>query len=371
MANHHPSFAGQYLKNYREQHGLTQEQFARDLGIEARSLRAYETGERQLNNINELRRMADLLGVDAAQLGAAALQVPRSAEEIEETLDHGWELIEQSRMTEARTVVETLAHHVRSQITGDDRPLLRSLARVYHSAGYMVSEATQARESYEAMLYYKEMETVSRLIQDHTLLNIALTYQGDMYRRLGDVTKAVRYLEAARDTTPQADLAARGNGIQLLARVYFKQGNLASFDRAMKEAEELSYQFDPGADNSTRGHYNAGTVYEDWGRAYSDLGNTNQAMDYLDKAEANLPTTPFWTLLMKTSRAIALVKGNDIQAGIALAIEASAESRAAGIGRFLDRMRSIDRYLEQKERALSNARRPLQDALYGDVDVDF
>lgn len=47
-----PSFAGQFLKEYRKQNNnISQEQLAYDLNIEARTLRAYENGERQLNNI--------------------------------------------------------------------------------------------------------------------------------------------------------------------------------------------------------------------------------------------------------------------------------------------------------------------------------
>jgi transcriptional regulator with XRE-family HTH domain len=48
-----PSFAGQFLKDYRKTHQLSQEQLAYDLMIEPRTLRAYESGERQLTNINE------------------------------------------------------------------------------------------------------------------------------------------------------------------------------------------------------------------------------------------------------------------------------------------------------------------------------
>jgi len=55
-----------------------------------------------------------------------------------------------------------------------------------------------------AIHYYHEMESVARIIHDQTLLNIALTYQGDMYRRLSDLSKAITYLEAARDTSLQA-----------------------------------------------------------------------------------------------------------------------------------------------------------------------
>ena len=46
------------------------------------------------------------------------------------------------------------------------------------------------------------MEEVARTLNNHTLLNIALTYQGDMFRRLGRYGKAITYLEVARYTTP-------------------------------------------------------------------------------------------------------------------------------------------------------------------------
>src|SRR5689334_9295302 len=313
---HTPSFAGQFLKSYREKHGLTQEQLASDLNIEPRTLRAYENGERELNNVKELHRIANRLGVEPEQLGVAGLlYVPRTPEEIEEALQHVWSLVETSHLREAKAVVERLAQNLRTQITSENPALLRSLAHTYHCAGYIVSEATKAAESYDAIRYYKEMETISRIIRDDTLLNIALTYQGDMHRRLGNLEKAAIFLEAARDTTPEADNAALGNGIQLLARIYIRKGDLDSFERAMKKAEELAQSFDAKT-SSTRGHYNLGTVYEEYGRTYADLGRTFKAMEYLDLAEKNLPKTKFWELLIATSKATALIRGENIEAGV-------------------------------------------------------
>lgn len=222
--------------------------------MEPRTLRAYEHGERLLHNVKEVHRIADRLGVEPEQLGVVgALYVPRTPEEIEEALQHAWELGEESRLREARAVIERLAQNLRTQITSENPALLRSLAQTYHAAGYIVSEATKAGESYDAMLYYKEMETIARLIKDDTLLNIALTYQGDMYRRPGNLDTAAIYLEAARDTTPNADSAAVGSGMQLVARVYLRIEDSQGFEQAMKESEELSYSFDQGT-SSTRGH---------------------------------------------------------------------------------------------------------------------
>ena len=214
------------------------------------------------------------------------------------------------------------------------------------------------------------METIARIIKDDTLLNIALTYQGDMYRRLGNLDKAISYLEAARDTTPQADKAALGNGIQLLARAYIRKGERANFEFAMRQTEALAHAFDPTT-GSTRGHYGPGTVYEEYGRSYADLGQTLKAMEYLDKAQEDLPHNEFWGLLLTTSRAVALVKGNEIQSGVQLAVEATEKIKKVGILRFLDRIYLINQHLENLERQIGTQRKPLQEALYSNHAIDY
>jgi transcriptional regulator with XRE-family HTH domain len=358
------------LKEYRKNHKLTQEQLAHDLNVEPRTLRAWEN-ERPTDNINELYRIADFLGIDPKQLGLSGIVfVPRTPEQVERVMQHAWSLVGESRLHEARIIIEQLAKNLRAQITTEDPQLLRSLAQVYHSAGYIVSEATEAEESQEAIIYYREMENIARILNDPTLLNIALTYHGDMYRRLGKLDKAATYLEAARDKTPGADEAALGNGIQLLARVYLRKGELSNFETAMKQSEELSYTFDPAA-SSTKGHYSPGTVYEEYGRSYADMGMTQKSMEYLDRAQANLPQTKFWELLIKTSRASALVKGNDLESGVELAIETTKEIKSLGVLRYLDRIHMLNKHLEKLERQIGKIRRPLQEVLYGERDLDY
>lgn len=345
------SLLSQVLKEYRKEHGLTQEQLAYDLHVEPRTLRAWEN-ERPTNNINELRRIADLLGIEPERLGVAtAIYVPRTAEQIEEVIVHIWELVEGSRLQEAVNTVKQLAHTLETQITSEDSAFLTGLARTYHAAGYIISEATRASESPRAITYYGQMEEIARILDDHTLLNISLTYQGDMYRRLGNIPKAISYLEAARDTTPRADTAARGNGLQLLGRAYLRllgETKLSDFERAMAEAEELAHTFDPQA-SSTQGHYSLGTVYEEYGRSYTELGQMQKALEYLDLAEANLPTTKFWRLLVMISRAIVLIKDGELQTGTQLAIEAAKQSQEAGIGRYLERLYNVQEFLDEEE----------------------
>ena len=346
-----PSFAGQFLKDYRKSNNLSQEQLAFDLSMEPRTLRAYENGERQLSNINELRRITDLLGIEPERLGiSASIYIPRTAEQITDVIEHVWSLVEESRLQEALNIIERLVQDVRTQITSEDPKLLKSLAQAYHAAGYIFSEVTGASESYGAIRYYEQMEKIAHILNDHTSLNIALTYQGDMYRRLGNFNKAITYLEAARDTTPRADEAARGNGLQLLGRAYFRRDKKESteFEHAMGEATDLANNLELKG-SSTQGHYGLGTVYEEYGRTYTDLGDIQKAMEYLDLAQSHLPSTKFWELLVMISRAIVLIKDGELQDGIQLAISAANQSKAAGIGRYLERVYNIQEYLDEEE----------------------
>ncbi|HKV59195.1 MAG TPA: helix-turn-helix transcriptional regulator [Ktedonobacteraceae bacterium] len=364
------SLLSQVLKEYRKSHGLTQEQLAEKLSIEPRTLRSWEN-ERPSENIRELRRIADTLGIEPERLGiATSVFIPRTPGQIEGIIQHAWSLVEESHMYQARTTIERLIQNIQTQITPESPELLTSLAHAYHAAGYIVSEATRANESFSAIAYYHQMEMIARTLDDHTLLNIALTYQGDMYRRLGEVTKAITYLEAARDTTPHADIAARGNGIQLLGRAYLHRNDMADFEIAMAEAEKLASIINP-ATSSTHGHYNLGTVYEEYARSYTDLGQMQKALKYLDQAESNLPPTRFWELLITTSRAMALVKGGQIETGIELAVQAANQIRSAGIFRFLERIYAIDQHLEKLERQIGQSRGPLREVLDGGKVIDL
>ena len=273
-----PSLLSQVLKDYRKEHGLTQEQLAYDLEIEPRTLRIWEN-ERPLNNVQELRRIADVLGIEPERLGlAASLYIPKTPQHIEEIIEHVWSLMDEVRVKEARIIIEKLVRDIPTQMVTEDHTLLRSLAHAYQAAGYVASMNARTSEVPLAIHHYHEMESVARIISDQTLLNIALTYQGDMYRRLGDLSKAITYLEAARDTTPQANAPARGNGLQLLGRTSLLKRDRQSFERAMAETEELASTIDP-AKNSIHGHYNLGLVYEEYAKNYTAMGKTQKALE--------------------------------------------------------------------------------------------
>lgn len=362
-----PSLLGQVLKEYRKEHKLTQEELAEELGIETRRLRAWEN-EQPTSNIKELRRIADLLGIIPERLGvAASIYVPHTSEQIEEIVERIWSLMHELRIIEARNVLDRLLQDVSYQAATDEPAMLLALAHLYHVAGYVASMSARTLEVPRAIHYYHQMENVSRVLEDQTLLNTALAYQGDMYRRTGDLRQAITYLEAARDTTPLADLAARGNAIQLLGRAYLPANNLSGFDYAMAQSEELGHQIDAQT-NSIHGHFNLGTVYEEYAKSYASLGQIQKALDYADLTEATLPKTKNNEVLLMIIRAEVLIYNGEVDLGKQLAIKAAKLSQEQGHQRRLERIHKLKKHLHSQSLKLAKAEMELSEALEGPLE---
>jgi len=65
------------------------------------------------------------------------------------------------------------------------------------------------------------------------------------------------------------------------------------------------------------------------------------------------------------------VKGNEIQSGVQLAIEATEKIKQPGILRYLDRIHLLNQHLENLERQIGTLRKPLQESLYSNRVIDY
>jgi len=353
------------LTEYLETHHMNQLDLADYLNISERTLRRWKNGEDVLTDIQELKRIAELLGVEPEALGVvSSVHLPLSLEQVDEALAHVWALVAKARNYEARIAGEKLIRDLRAQITKEDNELLFRLARAHHVTGYVTSLNTHTDQVYKAIAYFEQMESIARILHDDTLLNLALTYHGDMLRREGNIDEAITYLEAARDTTPRADTAARGNGIQLLGRAYVQRRDVEGFERALAEAEKLVDEIDPDQ-SSTNGLYCRGTVLEEYGRSYGTLGELQKSLEYIKKAEAELPSTMRWKILLLTTKTVSLVRGGEYHVGGELAVEAAQLCRAYGNIRCLERVYGVQRYLEKLSRETAKISGEIREALDG------
>jgi transcriptional regulator with XRE-family HTH domain len=363
------SIAGQALKAYRISHGITQKQLATELGVEARTLRMYENGERALENITDLQRIATLLAIDPEELGIAAKKRHHyTPEQIYEVVERVWSLIPQARLIEAHTTIETLLQNISDSHPHDNPQFLRACAHAHNVAGYVKSIVCRTTEIERIIQPFQEMAHLARIIDDQTLFSIALSHHGDMLRRRGKAQEGITYLENARSSTPRAHALAQGNNARLLARTYLSNGDFSGFEQQMQRAEDLAQRTDPPPAH-TLTLFSLGMVYEEYARGYGCVGKLEKSLSYLDLAASHLPTNNFWHMALKASRAEALLYGGEITEGMQFAVEVAHLAQMYGHQRLLERLYRLQCYLDDRALLMSRASRSLNDILHGQVEI--
>lgn len=247
-----------------------------------------------------------------------------------------------------------------------DAPTLRAYARLYQAVAYVTSMRVRSEQADEPIYFYRQMETFARALGDDGLLNVALTYQGDMYRRKNSLDQAMTSLEAARDTTPGADDAARGNALQLLGRTYVLAGKFREADTALKASEDLALKI--GEQNTSTGkQFHLPHVYEEFAKTYDAMGQPQEALDYVDRAEKAQPLTTATGMLLKIARGEILVHSGDLRNGVPLVVEVALHSRTHGNQRRLERVYFLQRSLNRETRQRVRAESEISEALEGDL----
>ncbi len=102
---------------------------------------------------------------------------------------------------------------------------------------------------------------------------------------------------------------------------------------------------------------------EEYGKSYGWSGQKEKALRYLDLADEQLPKTVHWEIVLKTARAMTLVRGGEISEGARLAVNATLHCQQTGNFRMLERVYSIQNYLESLTQDIGSARALVRDAL--------
>jgi transcriptional regulator with XRE-family HTH domain len=355
------------LKEHREKYGLTQLQLAETLGVDERTLRRWEHQETILTDVRELRRLASGLGVQAEWLGVTDKAGGLTPEQADETLHHVWQLLVAARVSEARVVAERLVADLQTNALcpGSQAHLYR-LTQAHRVAAYVQDKNTRTSEVSYPLASYRAMEQTARLLDDPTLLALALAFEGEMYTRVGEVNTGHKYLETALAIAPDEDIAAKGTAALLLARGYFKAGQRGAYEQWMAEAEARAGQVT--GDSVIGEPFGLKAVYEEYGKSYALLGNMHQALEYIQRAQRLPPFGTYWDLVLKTTTVMALIRGGEIQHGVDLAVECIELCRKCGAFRLLERIYSMQRYLQRLTTSLERTTAVLREALDGAVE---
>jgi tetratricopeptide (TPR) repeat protein len=327
----------------------------------------YENGERVLENISDLRRIADLLAIDPMELGLAARTSVLDVPEINATVEQVVALIEQARLLEARTIIETVLRDLKKQEERSDPPFLHALASVHHLAGQVQAMTRKTREVARMVHHYQEMEGIARKLEDPALLALALACHGDLLRRRGEVARALDYLEQARATCPLSSLEIRGTIALLVGRVHLANGESSLFADEMDEALELARTRTEETALALV-QFSVGTVYAERARGYGLQGKLEQSQHYAQLAERHLPASNLWHVTLKAINAEALIHAGEIAVAMPLLIEVAHLAQMYGHQPLIERLYRLHYYLEDQISLLRKASRSLSEVLHGPLE---
>lgn len=284
----------------------------------------------------------------------------------EETIEYVWSLLGEARVPKAKEIGENLVQKISNLLEAEDGhspELYKLLAQACHVTGYTVGMSVRYTGTQAVILYFEEMQRAARKLKDDASIVIALTYQGDMYRRSGNYKKAEHCLKRAYEL-PQQDQAAHGNCAQLLGRFYSQVGDEEKFALMMHEAEEIARVIDP-PHSSLHGQYSLGTVYIDYSKHYSKMGETRKALDYFAKAEEALPDMPHWNTLVTATHGLLLMRSDNLEQGMPYVVKAVQLAHEHGNYRLLDHFYTLQSDLARKAIAFNRANLNLGEALHG------
>ncbi len=291
---------GLLIKEARKKNKETQEAFAEYMDVDVKTVGNWETG-RTTPGWQQKKRLATHLSIPFEQLGLVS-ETDFTPETASVQLSEAKSFFDDGAFTSARSTCEVLVSNLTRQIKAKATNLLPSFEHALYFAGHATSIAN---EPAAAFAFFKTMEEVARELQDNNLLCLALTYQGEMYRRQKKYDEAIATLTSAPHGL-DVDVYIRGNWAQLLARTYGKIARAGEAIGALRLAEELAFQSEKRTSNIYI-CYNICSVYEEYARFYMHI-DAKQSLHYIELAEANMPPASRWNIPLKLTKGEILMR---------------------------------------------------------------
>jgi len=226
---------GQIIKEARNKNKETQEALAEYMDVDVRTVRNWENGA-TTPDLRQKRLLVTHLSISPALLGLIA-QTNFTLETVQKQLSEAKSFLDNGAFTSACSIGNTLVVNLTRQVDDGEISLMSSLAYALYFLGHATSIVEN--DPVKALGFYKEMEKVARELQDNNWLCLALTYEGEMYRRQGKHAEAFSAFKSAPQG-PDVDILIRSNHAQLLARNYGKTHRRREAIEAMSLARDLA-----------------------------------------------------------------------------------------------------------------------------------
>ncbi|RAQ97720.1 helix-turn-helix domain-containing protein [Thermogemmatispora tikiterensis] len=254
-----PHTFGHLIRTYRLQRGWSQEELAQRWGYSREYVSQIERGQRKLDSLQQVLRLADLLDIPQDQLDAIGRGIPRRSIHpqrpeqadsaiLQMLLAPGRDMVQLSYLlwiADQAPSLEDKLHELVSQLDsalisyhGDLlRPAQQLLAYAHQMLGRM---AVDHLDLAAASGHFSEAIALAEELQDPDLLTIGMVYQGSLLRKRGRFSTAIRCFEAAHQYLQGASTATQGMYYVNFSTVYADRGQHEPFLRCIDQALDLA-----------------------------------------------------------------------------------------------------------------------------------
>ena len=374
---------GKLVKSYRQQRGWTQELLAGKWRYTREYVSQIEPGIRKLDKQEQVRKLADILGIPSERLDAVGKGIP-SRKVVAQTPPEADDVLFQTLLDSSLATVKlswliwyadqnsTIVENLDTLITRLEdastkyrgmflQPAQQILAYAYEMKGKMAFDHLRYRE---ASGYFHEMQALGEELHNADIITLAMTQQSDVLRKRGLYETATRYLHSAKPYADVASPSVKGLRLLILARAHAAYNAESSFLTAIDEAQELVTETKEDLDSMSN-QFNLVEVLQERAQGYTMLWKPQIALDIYQETDMLRPFRPLRDLgSYMIVKAQVYAYSDDIEQGVSYAIKGLDLATQYNSQRHVSRVQGMYDRLNVLPVGKHPLMRDLQEALY-------
>ncbi len=253
---------GKLIRSYRVQRGWKQGDLAERWGFTREYVSQIERGERKLDKLEQVLRLADILGIPEEKLAAAGKGFPSRKtspppslrdddrllevllEPAQNTVKMSWlvwkgdgaEVDMRGSLTDLAQKLDSALDAYHGQFR---KSALRLLAYTHEMLGRLAIEHVQTQQ---AIAHFQLMHDLAEEVGDIDIMTLALVHQSEMFRRRGWYEASLRRMLTAEKYIRDQEVSKHIQGVLWKAAAinHFTYGNEQDFVRTIDFAVEIA-----------------------------------------------------------------------------------------------------------------------------------
>jgi transcriptional regulator with XRE-family HTH domain len=330
---------GDLVKAYRKQRGWTQEELAERWGHSRAYISQIESGEKKLDSVAQVIRLADILDIPQEQLEAIGRGIPQrrikatSSKEADSAilqmlLAPGRDMVQMSYMLWVAGQYPVLEEKLKELTLSLDQALLSYHGEFLKPAQQLLAYTHQMRgriafdslDFAAASGHFSEMIDLGHELNNSDIIAMGMIYQGSILRKRGRFETALRCFEAAKPFVQVASEATQGIYHINLSTVHADAGQEKPFLEAIDAALEIARD----VKDSIAGLANDFSLDDVlWAQAggFSELWKPEKALEVYQQTDKLRPFRPLRELGAYTiDKGEAYLRMGELDQGVALSL---------------------------------------------------